>query len=124
MNLIEKQRNISWLSDRSVPLMSDVDEGLEMKTSPSISFSTGTVAPPQDLWSELEASIYRATTAAELVAIFEKLSPVLRSEQGKEAFAGKKQVLLSIISFKRGEALWTKEVAQAFGRVLESVPDA
>ena len=126
-----EQRNTSWLSDRSVPLMADVDEGLEMRPSSSSFLSMGTTASPQDLWSKLEESIYQATAATDFLATFEKMLFVLNSDEGKEALAGKKQVLLSIISLKRGEkhthsgkAVWTKEVAQVFGKVLESLPDA
>ena len=80
---------------------------------------------------KLEESIYHATAATDFLATFEKMLFVLNSDEGKEALAGKKQVLLSIISLKRGEkhthsgkAVWTKEVAQVFGKVLESLPDA
>ena len=131
VNLMAEQRNTSWLSDRSVPLMADVDEGLEMRPSSSSFLSMGTTASPQDLWSKLEESIYHATAATDFLATFEKMLFVLNSDEGKEALAGKKQVLLSIISLKRGEkhthsgkAVWTKEVAQVFGKVLESLPDA
>lgn len=111
--------------------MSDVDEGLEMRPSSSSFLSMGTTASLQNSWSKLEESIYHATAATEFLAIFEKMLFILNSDEGKEALAGKKQVLLSIISLKRGEkhthsdkAVWTKEVAQVFGKVLASLPDA
>ena len=99
------------------PLMSDVanvDKGASMNA-----------ASHDDLFTYLETAMLSATNSAELVSLFKTAMSIVDSADGKEALAGKKQALLSTVAVIRrradshsGNALWTKEVAQEFRKVL------
>ena len=63
--------------------------------------------------------------------LFGEMLQLLNTGGVKKALTGKKQLLLSLVAPKYrhvneedGKSIWTKEVAQIFGKVLDSIPNA
>ena len=111
--------------------MSDVDRGVEMNASSGSFTSPEEANSPCNVWPSLERSINQAATTTDLITIFGEMLQLLNTGGVKKALTGKKQLLLSLVApkYRRvneedGKSIWTKEVAQIFGKVLDSISNA